>query len=40
MNEVEEALHDAAQMGYKAEENGKKLEDVLDDIKVSDGETA
>lgn len=40
MSEVEQALHDAARMGYKAAENGKKLEDILKDIKVTEGAEA
>jgi len=40
MSEVEEALHNAAKMGYQAAENGENLEEVLKDIKVTDGETA
>jgi hypothetical protein len=40
MSEVEEALHNAARMGYKAAENGENLEDVLKDIKVTKGAKA
>ena len=39
MSEIQDALQDAARLGYKAAENGENLEQLLNDITVK-GEQA
>lgn len=34
MSEIQEALQDAARLGYKAAENGENLEDIINNITV------
>lgn len=40
MSEVEDAIKDAVRTGYKAAENGENLEDILQNVKVTDGKTS
>ena len=40
MSDVEQALHDAARLGYEAAENGENLEDILENITVQKGAEA
>jgi len=41
MSELQEALQDAARIGYKAAENGENLEDIINNITVkTQGEQA
>jgi len=40
MTEIQDALQDAARLGYKAAENGENLEEIINQITVKTGEQA